>query len=222
MLAMTRRRRKRTEPTDSPGPAESTEGVPEPTERATSPSPDVAPKRKRSRRRRKKKTQSPWSIEQFQVPEKPGETRFHDFDLPEPIMHAIADLGFQYCTPIQSKVLAHANAGQNISGRAQTGTGKTAAFLITIFSRFLQEPTQGERSIGSPRALVLAPTRELAIQIVKDAEDLGKYCRFNCLAIYGGLEVKKQQRRLDKRPVDLIVATPGRPSVGLPMGGPTR
>ena len=215
MLAMTKRRRKRTGSTDSQGPAESTEGSsepadPHPTEQATSPSPDVAPKRKRSRRRRKKKVESPWSIEQFQVPEKPGQMRFHDLGLPEPIMHAIADLGFKYCTPIQSKVLIHASAGQNISGRAQTGTGKTAAFLITIFSKFLRDPIQGERPAGSPRALVLAPTRELAIQIAKDAEDLGKYCNFNCLAIYGGLEVKKQQRRLDGRPVDLIVATPGR------------
>ncbi|MHC4521427.1 MAG: DEAD/DEAH box helicase family protein, partial [Planctomycetota bacterium] len=86
----------------------------------------------------------------------------------------------------------------------------TAAFLITMFSKFLREPIQGERPIGTPRALVLAPTRELAIQIVKDAEDLGKYCRLNSIAIYGGLEVKKQKNRLDKRPVDLIVATPGR------------
>jgi len=164
--------------------------------------------KKRSRRRREKKTS--WSIDQFQVPEKPGETRFHDLELPDQIMHAVADLGFKYCTPIQAKTLIHAHAGRNVSGRAQTGTGKTAAFLITIFSKFLQEPIQGERPIGTPRALVLAPTRELAIQIVKDAEDLGKYCRFNCIAIYGGLEVKKQKTRLDKRPADLIVATPGR------------
>ena len=171
---------------------------------------DTGPRTKRSRRRRGGKKQSSWSIEHFQVPEKPGEVRFHDLGLPDPIMHAVADLGFKYCTPIQAKVLIHAHAGQNISGRAQTGTGKTAAFLITIFSKFLQDPIQGERPAGSPRALVLAPTRELAIQIAKDAEDLGKYCHFNCLAIYGGLEVKRQQRRLDKAPVDLIVATPGR------------
>ena len=164
---------------------------------------------KRSRKRRRK-PQSSWSLDEFQVPKKPDETRFHDLDLPDRIMHAIADLGFKYCTPIQAKTLLHVHAGHNVSGRAQTGTGKTAAFLITIFSKFLREPLQGERPLGTPRALVLAPTRELAIQIVKDAEDLGKYCRFNCLAVYGGLEVKKQKNRLDKRPVDLIVATPGR------------
>ena len=168
-------------------------------------------RRRRSRRSRKKGSRGPkWSIEQFQVPEKAGEMRFHDLDLPEKIMHAIADLGFQYCTPIQAKTLVHANAGQNISGRAQTGTGKTAAFLIAILSRFLEEPAGPDRPKGTPRALVLAPTRELVIQIVKDAEDLGKYCHVNSIAIYGGLEVKKQKNRLDRRPVDLIVATPGR------------
>ena len=165
---------------------------------------------KRKRKRGRKKNKSSWSLDQFQVPEKEGQTRFHDLELPDRIMHAIADLGFQYCTPIQAKTLVHVHAGHNVSGRAQTGTGKTAAFLITMFSKFLREPIQGDRPIGTPRALVLAPTRELAIQIVKDAEDLGKYCRFNCIAIYGGLEVKKQKNRLDKRPVDLIVATPGR------------
>jgi ATP-dependent RNA helicase RhlB len=164
----------------------------------------------RKRKRRRGKSKSSWSLDQFQVPEKEGLTRFHDLELPDRIMHAIADLGFQYCTPIQAKTLVHVHAGHNVSGRAQTGTGKTAAFLITMFSKFLREPIQGDRPIGTPRALVLAPTRELAIQIVKDADDLGKYCRFNCIAIYGGLEVKKQKNRLDKRPVDLIVATPGR------------
>jgi len=168
-------------------------------------------KKRRSRRSRKKGSRGPkWSIEQFQVPEKAGEMRFHDLDLPDPIMHAIADLNFQYCTPIQAKTLVHANAGQNISGRAQTGTGKTAAFLIAILSRFLEQPAEPDRPKGTPRALVLAPTRELVIQLVKDAEDLGKYCHVNSIAVYGGLEVKKQKNRLDKRPVDLIVATPGR------------
>jgi len=179
------------------------------TGKAEAAAPESGPRKKRSRRRRRKDKTS-WSLDQFQVPEKAGETRFHDLDLPEPIMHAIADLGFKYCTPIQAKTLIHVHAGHNVSGRAQTGTGKTAAFLITMFSKFLREPIEGERPMGTPRALVLAPTRELAIQIVKDAEDLGKYCRFNCLAVYGGLEVKKQKNRLDKRPVDLIVATPGR------------
>ena len=165
-------------------------------------------KPKRSRRRRKK--QHAWTPDQFQVPEKPGLIRFHDLDLPLPIMHAIADLGFQYCTPIQAKTLTHIHTGHNIAGRAQTGTGKTAAFLITTFSRFLQYPLPADRPKGTPRALVLAPTRELVIQIVDDAKALGRYCRFHCIAIYGGMHGGQQKANLNKRPVDLIVATPGR------------
>ncbi len=164
----------------------------------------------RRSRRRRGAMKEPWTLDRFQVPDKEGETRFHDLGLADPIMHAIADLGFQYCTPIQAKMLVHADAGKNIAGRAQTGTGKTAAFLIAMFSKFLQSPMGEGRPKGWPRALVLAPTRELAVQIVKDAEDLGKYCPFNCLAVYGGLEVSKQKLRLEKRPVDVIVATPGR------------
>jgi len=125
-------------------------------------------------------------------------------------MHAIADLGFQYCTPIQAKTLIRANAGQNIAGRAQTGTGKTAAFLISMFTQFLKDPIQGNRVMGRPRALVLAPTRELVIQIANDALGLGKYCGFHCIAVYGGADFGKQKAKLEKRPVDLVVATPGR------------
>ncbi len=163
-----------------------------------------------SNARRRRHRRKHWTAEQYQVPPKEGETRFHDLGLPDVIMHAIADLGFQYCTPIQTKVLAHMHAGRNISGRAQTGTGKTAAFLISIFSRFLQNPAPPDQPIGRPRALVLAPTRELVIQIAEDAKGLGKYCHFNCLAIYGGLDFNKQQSWLEKRPVDIVVATPGR------------
>lgn len=162
MLAMRRRRSKKTTSADTQEAVESAESVPEPTdagpeaEVTTPPSGEKPPAKKRSRKRRNRKKSS-WTPEEFQVPEKDGETRFHDLELPDRIMHAIADLGFKYCTPIQAKVLVHAHAGQNISGRAQTGTGKTAAFLITIFSKFLKDPIQGERPTGSPRALVLVP-----------------------------------------------------------------
>ncbi len=161
-----------------------------------------SPKRKHSRKR--------WTVDEFRVPEKEGLTRFHDLGLADRIMHAIADLGFKYCTPIQAKTLAHANIGQNVAGRAQTGTGKTAAFLIAMFSKFIRDPINGERPKGTPRALVIAPTRELVIQIVEDAIGLGKYCNFNSIAIYGGLDISKQSNKLKKRAVDLIVATPGR------------
>jgi ATP-dependent RNA helicase RhlB len=98
-------------------------------------------------------TTSEWSLEQFQVPEKEGETRFHDFDLEPALMHGIADAGFQYCTPIQAQVLTHALAGADTIGRAQTGTGKTAAFLITIINDLLRHPITVPRYAGEPRAL---------------------------------------------------------------------
>ncbi|MCF7975612.1 MAG: DEAD/DEAH box helicase [Phycisphaerae bacterium] len=152
-----------------------------------------------------------WSLDEFEVPEDPDLTRFHDLGLPDAIMHAIADLGFQYCTPIQAMTLKHIHSGHNIAGRAQTGTGKTAAFLIAAFSRFLKKPMAPEgRPLGTPRALVLAPTRELVIQIEDDAAKLGKYCRFNSMAVYGGMHAGQQRTQLLERPVDLIVATPGR------------
>ncbi len=139
-----------------------------------------------------------------------GKTRFHDVDLPEPLMRAICDLGFKYCTPVQAEVLTKVRKGENVSGRAQTGTGKTAAFLITLMTDFLRKPIEGERPHGTPRALVIAPTRELVIQIAKDAADLGKYSGTRCVAVYGGMDYDKQRRELDAAPVDIIAATPGR------------
>lgn len=156
------------------------------------------------------RAEAAWTLDQFQVEPAEGKTRFHDIGLPDQIMHAIADLGFQYCTPIQSKVLTHTKSGDNVAGRAQTGTGKTAAFLITVFSSFLGRGGKEARKTGRPRALVLAPTRELVIQIIKDAEELAKYCPFRCLAVYGGMDLDRQQRALENSPVDLIAATPGR------------
>lgn len=200
-------------PEQSPDGSDASE--PKPTKKKT--------RRRRPRRRRSKKQEGTsveseasapevqWSPDEFEVPEDPEQTRFHDLDLPDPIMHAISDLGFQYCTPIQALSLKHIHSGHNIAGRAQTGTGKTAAFLITVFSRFLKKPVSPEdRPLGTPRALVLAPTRELVIQIEEDAKKLGRYCHFNSMAVYGGLHSGKQRTQLLKSPVDLIVATPGR------------
>ena len=116
-----------------------------------------------------------WTLDLFQVPEVEGKKRFHDFDLPAEIMHAVADKNFQYCTPIQEMSLEHALAGKNVAGKAQTGTGKTAAFLVAILTRYLRTPEGRADKGGRPRALVIAPTRELVIQICKDADELGKY-----------------------------------------------
>ncbi len=152
-----------------------------------------------------------WSVDQFVVPEEEGKQRFHEFDLPETVMHAIHDLGFQYCTPIQAKVLGHAGQGRDIAGRAQTGTGKTAAFLISILAEFYKKgDLQEKRKPGTPRALVLAPTRELVMQIIKDTKDISKYCAFRSMAVYGGIDFEKQKSQLLQYPVDLVAATPGR------------
>ena len=92
---------------------------------------------------------------------------FDDFELQEALRKAISKLGFEYCTAIQSQSLVHTLAGHDVTGRAQTGTGKTAAFLITIINDLLTNPIEDERFLAEPRALVVAPTRELAIQIAK-------------------------------------------------------
>ena len=146
----------------------------------------------------------------FQVPEQEGSVRFHDLNLRAELMHAIYDLGFVYCTPVQAQSLPAALAGRDVAGRAQTGTGKTAAFLIRIFQHMLTVDRPPKKGPGSPRALVLAPTRELVMQIEKDALDLGPYCPFRTVALFGGEDMEKQRRAVTGTRPDLIVATPGR------------
>lgn len=152
----------------------------------------------------------PWDPVSYSVEPKEGVTRFQEFNLPKPILHAIADLGFQYCTPIQAASLTRTMQGENVAGRAQTGTGKTAAFLIAILKRMLEHPESRPTVTGRPAALVLAPTRELVVQIVSDAQALGKYCGLRCLAVFGGCDHERQQRAIEEQPLDLIAATPGR------------
>ncbi|MCL4104177.1 UNVERIFIED_CONTAM: hypothetical protein GTU68_035039 [Idotea baltica] len=125
-------------------------------------------------------------------------------------MHGIADLGFKYCSPIQAAVLPHTLQGHDAIGKAQTGTGKTAAFLITIFNDLLCHPIEGERFVGEPRALVIAPTRELVMQIAADAADLTKHADINVVTLIGGMDYQKQLNQLHNEVVDLVVATPGR------------
>ena len=151
-----------------------------------------------------------WDASTFAVEAVEGKKRFHDFDLPGELLHAIADLGFQYCTPIQSLSLDAALAGKNVAGRAQTGTGKTAAFLVALLTRYLRTPDKRPVKGGAPRSLILAPTRELVIQIAKDACALGKYTGLRCLAVYGGMDYDRQRDEVTAEPVDLLVATPGR------------
>ena len=158
----------------------------------------------------RRRAHAAWSPESFVVEPAEGKKRFHDFGLPSEVMHGIADLGFRYCTEIQALSLEQALAGKNIAGKAQTGSGKTAAFLVAILTRYLRSPEGRAKSGGCPRALVIAPTRELVIQICKDADAIGKYCDLRSLAIYGGMDYDRQKREVVSAPVDLLVATPGR------------
>ena len=150
-----------------------------------------------------------WSVAQFPVEVEEGKTRFHDFKLPTGLMHGIADLNFRYCTPIQQKSLPDVIAGRDIIGKASTGTGKSAVFLIGIFAQLVRQQQQ-KRQNGTPRALIIAPTRELVIQIAKDARALAKYMPMRVAEAYGGTDYERQQKNIRDRPVDILVATPGR------------
>ena len=161
----------------------------------------------------KKKPAKPvqnWDITQFPVAPVEGKSRFHDFGLETDLMHAIADLGFEYCSPIQAQSLPYALRGRDVVGKAQTGTGKTAAFLTAIIDDLLKHNLTEERYAGEARALVIAPTRELVMQIAEDAKALCKYTDLQIHTLVGGMDYAKQQRRLHDTLVDILVATPGR------------
>lgn len=125
-------------------------------------------------------------------------------------MHAIADIGFQYCTPIQAEILPSTLQGKDATGRAQTGTGKTAAFLITVLTHMLRKPASTKRKPGIPRVLVLGPTRELVMQIADEAKALAKFTDFKIINVFGGMDYEKQRRQLSRGKTDIVVATPGR------------
>jgi ATP-dependent RNA helicase RhlB len=129
-----------------------------------------------------------------------------EYPMPDEVRWGIAEAGFVFATPIQAKALPIALAGRDVAGQAQTGTGKTAAFLITIFSRLLQKPHAGTRG---PRALIVAPTRELVAQIRADAEVLGRHTGLTTLAVFGGIDYRLQRDAVRRIP-DVLVGTPGR------------
>lgn len=147
--------------------------------------------------------------EKPELPEQP-KLPFSAFDLQKPLADAIKKIGFEFCTPIQAQSLVHTLQGHDVTGKAQTGTGKTAAFLITIINDLLSNPIEEERYIAEPRALVVAPTRELAQQIASDAQLLTHDCGMSVVTLVGGEDYNKQNRALDAKPVDIVVATPGR------------
>lgn len=134
-------------------------------------------------------------------------TPLASYDLPAPVRQGIAEAGFVFATPIQEKTLPISLTGRDVAGQAQTGTGKTAAFLITIFTRLLRSPRAGQGR--GPRALVVAPTRELVVQIRDDAERLGRSTGLTTLAVFGGMDYRRQREALRASP-DLLIGTPGR------------
>ncbi|MCK9607767.1 MAG: ATP-dependent RNA helicase RhlB [Methylomonas sp.] len=134
------------------------------------------------------------------------ETCFSNLELSDSIIKGLKEAGFINCTPIQDKSLPLALRDKDVAGQAQTGTGKTASFLLATFQRLLNDESE---QIKNPRALILAPTRELAIQIHKDALVLGKYLNLKLALIYGGTDYQKQLDKL-KTNVDIIIGTPGR------------
>ncbi|HEY6451878.1 MAG TPA: DEAD/DEAH box helicase [Steroidobacteraceae bacterium] len=134
---------------------------------------------------------------------------FQSLPLTEAMMQGIVDAGFTFCTPIQAQTLPIALQGRDVAGQAQTGTGKTAAFLVALFQSLLCRPAQPGRQATSIRALVVAPTRELAVQIHKDAAVLGKHTGLRLAVVFGGTDYEKQ-RQLVAEGVDVLIGTPGR------------
>jgi ATP-dependent RNA helicase RhlB len=143
---------------------------------------------------------------------KSEEDEANDFtllDLPEELSKAIDELEFTRCTPVQKEVLPHSIDGTDIIAQAQTGTGKTAAFLISMITYHIENPELNRREAGTPFALIIAPTRELVMQITSDAEALSAYTDISIVSIVGGIDYEKQKKRMQS-PADILVATPGR------------
>lgn len=134
---------------------------------------------------------------------------FSSFDLHPALLAGLEAAGFTRCTPIQAMTLPMALAGRDVAGQAQTGTGKTLAFLVAVINRLLTRPALADRKVEDPRALILAPTRELAIQIHKDAMKFASDLGLKFALVYGGVDYDKQRELLQKG-ADVIIATPGR------------
>lgn len=135
--------------------------------------------------------------------------RFDQFDLDARVIQGLNDTGFQFCTPIQAESIPIAITGQDVAGEAQTGTGKTAAFMVACYDYLLKHPAGEGKRANQPRALILAPTRELAIQIHKDALSIGRHTGLKLGLSYGGTAYEEQRKQLEDG-VDILIGTPGR------------
>jgi len=134
---------------------------------------------------------------------------FDELGLPEALMAGIRKAGFTQCTPIQAQTLPIALTGRDVAGQGQTGTGKTAAFLLAAFHQVLKRATKSSGSKTAPRVLIMAPTRELAVQIHADAEVLGAETGLRLAVVYGGENYDRQREQLEAG-VDVLIGTPGR------------
>ena len=140
------------------------------------------------------------------APEFLTKTSFEDFDLPAELSRGLQDAGFQFCTPIQAQTLPLTLEGKDVAGQAQTGTGKTGAFLVTVITRLLADKSETD---GLPTALIMAPTRELSHQIVEEAKALARHSELRILEVVGGIDYQRQANAL-KAGVDIVIGTPGR------------
>jgi ATP-dependent RNA helicase RhlB len=134
---------------------------------------------------------------------------FASLELPGPVRRGIQDAGFVVATAIQEAALPLALRGKDVAGQSQTGTGKTAAFLISAFTHCLTHPAPARAGATAPRVLIIAPTRELVVQIEADARLLGAHTGLTILAVYGGIDYNKQREAL-REGCDVLVGTPGR------------
>ncbi len=130
-------------------------------------------------------------------------------NLPEQLLKGLDEAGFANCTPIQAETLPLALNGTDVAGQAQTGTGKTAAYLLATMAHLIRHPLAPNPGRRQPRALIVAPTRELAVQIHKDAELLGRHSQLRLAVVYGGAGYDAQRKRLEEG-IDILIGTPGR------------
>jgi len=138
-----------------------------------------------------------------------SDTRFSELGIHPKVQQGIETIGFEFCTPIQAMALPVALEGKDVSGQAQTGTGKTAAFLIACFHKLLNSKAKESKKKNPVRALVIAPTRELAIQIMEDGKPLVKHTDLKMAIAYGGTDYDKQRQQIESG-VDILIGTPGR------------
>ena len=134
---------------------------------------------------------------------------FASLGLKPEVMAGIQQAGFVDCTPIQAQTLPLALAGRDVAGQAQTGTGKTAAFLVALYQALLTRAVAPSRAATSVRALIVAPTRELAVQIHRDALTLGAHTRLRHMVVFGGIDYEKQRQQLSEG-CEVLIGTPGR------------